>query len=330
MKLSRTLAARLVAAVGEANVLTDPDLLASYETDWTGRFRGRAACVVRPATREQVAEVLRACHAAHHPVVPQGGNTGLVGGSVPRDGEVVLSTLRLTGECVVDRGAGELIAPAGATLAQVQQAARAAGFDFGVDIVPRESCTIGGMIASNAGGVHVLRHGMMAAQVIGVEAVLASGGVIGRVPALAKDNAGYHLAPLLAGSEGTLAIVTRAHLRLVPAAPERAVALLGLADLPSALAVLERVRAELPTLSALELVLGECIDLVSRHTGSPPPLDGAPPVVLLVECAARTSQSTGHSSCCARNIKGSMSASRFATYTRRVAGRRGASSASRS
>lgn len=285
--VSSVLRAALARAVGDANVLVDPDLVASYETDWTGRFRGRAGAVVRPATTAQVADVLRACAAAGVPVVPQGGNTGLVGGSVPRDGEVVLATARLRGPCVVDRATAELVAPAGATLREVQQAARDAGFDFGVDIAPRDSCTVGGMIAANAGGVHVLRHGMMVDQVIGVEAVLADGGTIGRVPGLRKDNAGYHLAPLLAGSEGTLAVITRAHLRLVAATPARAVALLGLADVAAVVAAVERLRPLLPSLSALELVTGACIDLVVRHTGVTAPLDGAPAAVLLVECAAR-------------------------------------------
>ena len=156
---------------------------------------------------------------------------------------------------------------AGVTLQQVQSAARDAGFAFGVDIAPRASCTIGGMIAANAGGVHVLRHGMMAEQVIGLEAVLADGATIGRVPALRKDNAGYHLAALLAGSEGTLAVITRAHLRLVPAMPARAVALLGLADAATTLAVIDRIRPALPSLSALELLFAECVDLVRRHDG---------------------------------------------------------------
>lgn len=277
----------LARAVGDAHVLVDPELTAAYETDWTGRFHGRASCVVRPATTAEAAAVLHACTAAGLPVVPQGGNTGLVGGSVPSDGEVVLSTTRLRGPCIVDRAAAEIVAPAGATLREVQQAARDGGFDFGVDIAPRDSCTIGGMIATNAGGVHVLRHGMMADQVIGVEAALADGGLVGRIPALRKDNAGYHLGSLLAGSEGTLALITRAHLRLVPALPARAVALLGLADVAAVVEAVERMRPLLPSLSALELVSADCIDLVVRHTGMPAPLDDRPPALLLVECAGR-------------------------------------------
>ncbi len=288
-ELSATLRAALVATLGERHLLTDPELTATYETDWTRRFHGRAAGVARPATTAEVAGVLRACHDAGVAVVPQGGNTGLVGGGVPRGGELVLSTTRLTGACGVDRAAGELVVPAGTTLHQAQQAARAAGFDVGVDIAPRESCTIGGMIATNAGGAHVLRHGMMAEQLIAVEAVLADGAIVGRVPGLRKDTAGYHLARLLAGSEGTLAVVTRAHLRLTPALPARAVALLGVDDAAAALEVIGRMRAALPSLTALEMMFAECIDLVCRHAGVAAPLPRAHAVVLLVECAGRTS-----------------------------------------
>jgi len=287
--LSPTLRAALVRAVGEAHVLDDPERTASYERDWTGRFGGPAACVIRPGSALEVADALRACAEAGQPVVPQGGNTGLVGGSVPRAGEAVLSTARLADQCVVDRAASEIVVSAGVTLERVQAAARDAGFGFGVDIAPRASCTIGGMIAANAGGVHVLRHGMMAEQLIGLEAVLADGTTIGRVPALRKDNAGYHLAALLAGSEGTLAVVTRAHLRLVPATPSRAVALLGLADAAAAIASIDRVRSRLPSLSALELMFAECVELVGLRDGVSPPLGGAPAVYLLIECAGRAS-----------------------------------------
>jgi FAD/FMN-containing dehydrogenase len=285
--LPAALRGALTRAVGERHVLCDPELTASYETDWTGRYHGTAAAVVRPGSTDEVAVALRACRDAGVAVVPQGGNTGLVGGGVPRDGELVLSTRRLADECVIDVAASEALVGAGVTLTRLQQEARALGFDFGVDIAPRDSCTIGGMIATNAGGVHVLRYGMMAAQVIGLEAVLADGSVIGRLPALRKDNAGYHLASLLAGSEGTLAVITRAHLRLVPALPQRAVALLGLASAEDAVRAIARVRAALPSLSALELMSAECIALVCRHGGIAAPLPGAPPVILLIECAAR-------------------------------------------
>ena len=223
------LAAQLAAIVGAEHVLVDPALCAGYEIDWTRRFRGRARLVVRPRTTGEVARVVRTCAAAGVPIVPQGGNTGLVGGGVPHRGEVLLSLRRLDDLGEVDAAALEVTAAAGVTLAELQTRAREAGLEFGVDLAARDSATVGGMIATNAGGVHVLRHGTMRAQVVGIEAVLASGEVVSRMPGLLKDNAGYAVPELLAGSEGTLAVITRARLRLVRSPRHRAVALVALA-----------------------------------------------------------------------------------------------------
>ncbi|HEX7195516.1 MAG TPA: FAD-binding oxidoreductase, partial [Candidatus Limnocylindria bacterium] len=191
--------------VGEQHCLTDPALRASYETDWTRRFRGDALAVVRPGSTAEVSLVMAACADARVAVVPQGGNTGLVGGSVPRGGEVVLSLLRLNEIGAVDHDAGEVTVGAGATLAAVQEAARNAGWDVGVDLGARDSATIGGMVATNAGGVNVVRHGPMRSRLLGFEAVRADGGIIRRLPGMPKDTTGYDLGGLLAGSEGTLA-----------------------------------------------------------------------------------------------------------------------------
>jgi len=269
-------------------VTTDPDVVASFEEDWTGRWRGRAACVVRPRSTDEVVAVVRACAAHGVAIVPQGGNTGLVGGSVPRAGEVVLSLRRLDAVEPVDAAAAEIVVGAGATLAAVQSVARAAGLEFAVDIAPRASCTIGGMIATNAGGAHVIRFGMMAEQVIGVEAVCADGSVVGRVPDLRKNNAGYHLGALLAGSEGTLAVITRAHLRLVPALPERAVALVGVPGAAEAVQAIAALR-RLPSLVALEIAFAEAIDLACRFARTECPLSAGFGAALLAECAGRTS-----------------------------------------
>lgn len=274
----------LLRAVGREHLLEDPELRASHERDWTGRFGGSAACVVRPADATEVAEVVRACAAAGAAIVPQGGNTGLVGGGVPRGGEVVLSLRRLDAVEAVEDGSGGILAGAGATLVAVQRAATGAGFAFGVDIGPRDSCTIGGMIATNAGGMHVVRHGSMAAQVIGVEAVLADGTTVGRVPALEKDNAGYRLGAMLAGSEGTLGIVVRAHLRLVAAEPERAAALLGVADAARAMTAVGALRRELPSLAAIEILFPEALAMAVARTGTDAPLPPACGAALLVEC----------------------------------------------
>ncbi len=287
MSRDATLLESLRAAVGESHVLTDPDLRATYETDWTRRWRGEATAVVRPSSTDEVVAVLLACAAAGAAVIPQGGNTGLVGGSVPRtvnDGpQVVLSTLRLREMQPIDALAGEVIVGAGVALAALQAHARPAGFGFGVDLAARESATIGGMIATNAGGIHVLRHGPMRAQLLGLEAVLADGSVVRRLPGMVKDNTGYPLSSLFAGSEGTLAVITRAHLRLVPLKARRAVALLGLDAAGTAVALAGELRRSLPQLAAAELFFDAGLELVLRHTGAQPPFRASHAAYLLVE-----------------------------------------------
>ena len=203
-----TLIDALVAAVGERDVLVDDDVRASYETDWTRRFNGRARAVVRPADATEVAAVLAACREHGAAVVPQGGNTGMVGGGVPRGGEVVLSLGRLRELGEVDRATAQVTVGAGVTLAALQAHARAAGLDAGVDLGGRDSATIGGMVATNAGGIQTMRHGTVRARVAGLQAVLADGAIVDRRAGLLKDNAGYDLPALLIGSEGTLGVVT--------------------------------------------------------------------------------------------------------------------------
>ena len=276
----------LRAIVGERHCLTDPDLRASYETDWTRRWSGVALAVVRPGSTDEVAAILRVCASARVGVVPQGGNTGLVGGSVPRGGEIVLSTARLAGVEAVDNDAGEVTVGAGATLAAVQSAARAAGWEVGVDLGARDTATIGGMVATNAGGVNVLRHGPMRRQVLGFEAVLADGTILRRLPGMAKDNTGYDLGGLLAGSEGTLAVITRIRLRLVPPLAHRAVAVVGFPDSASAVAAAGRLRRELASAMALELFTDAGLELVMRHAGVAAPFAARRPVYLLAEAGS--------------------------------------------
>lgn len=277
----------LRAALGTSNVLTDADLRAGYEVDWTGRWRGEAAAVVRPGSVDEVAAVLRACRSAGVAVIPQGGNTGLVGGSVPRGAaqrpQIILSTFHLRDLEPVDPLVGEVTVGAGVTLAALQAHAHAAGFGFGVDLGARDSATIGGMIATNAGGIHVLRHGPMREQLIGIEAVLADGSVVRRLPGMVKDNTGYHLASLLAGSEGTLAVITRARLRLVPLMASRAVAVLALPGAAEAVAVAGELRRALPSLAAAELFFNDGLALVLRHGGGEPPFRQAHRAYLLIE-----------------------------------------------
>jgi FAD/FMN-containing dehydrogenase len=283
--VSARLATALAEVVGDAHALVEPDLTAAYETDWTGRYSGRAAAVVRPATTDEVAETMRVCAAFGAAVVPQGGNTGLVGGSVPRAGEVVISLRRLDALDPVDDAAGQVTAGAGATIAALHGHAAEAGMVYGVDLASRDSATVGGTIATNAGGVNVVKYGSTRSQVIGLEAVLPDGQVLRRMAALAKDSTGYDLPGLLTGSEGTLGIITAARLRLAPAPANRVVALLGVESTADALTVLREVR-HLPSLHAIEWFHAQGMTLVREHAGLPDPLPRPYGTYVLVECAA--------------------------------------------
>lgn len=281
------LATELARIVGDGQVIVDPEMRASYETDWTRRYSGRARLVVRPAGTAEVAAVVRACAAHGAAVVPQGGNTGLVGGSVPRGGEVVLSLVRLRDLDPVDTLAAQVTAGAGVTIAEVQDRARAAGLEYPVDLASRDSATVGGTIATNAGGMRVARFGPTRAQLMGIEAVLADGQVVSRLSGLIKDNTGYDLPGLLTGSEGTLAIVTRARLRLVPMLSERTTALLGVVSTEAAVELLARLRRRLDSLDAAEAFFEEGMELVCAHTGAARPFAARQACYVLVECAAR-------------------------------------------
>jgi FAD/FMN-containing dehydrogenase len=277
----------LTEVVGTAHLLSDPALTAGFERDWTGRFGGRARLVVRPADTAEVAGVVAACAEAGAAIVPQGGNTGLVGGGVPRDGEVVLSLRRLDAIGPADRGAGQITAAAGATLAALQAAARAEGMDAGLDFAARDAATVGGIVACDAGGARALRHGTARARVAGLEAVLADGSVISRLTGLLKDNAGYDLPALLVGSEGTLGVITRVRWRLAPALPARVAALLPLSSAAEAAELLAILRAEVPSLESCDFFLDDGLALVLEQQRRASPLRARAPVYVLAECAAR-------------------------------------------
>ncbi|QRY61421.1 FAD-binding oxidoreductase [Gordonia sp. PDNC005] len=276
----------LRAIVGDTHVVTESDVAAPYLTDWTGEWHGDAA-VVRPGDTAEVAAVLRLCTAHEVKVTPQGGNTGLVGGSTPPPNDsrpwVLLSLRRLDTVGLPD-GSGMCIrAGAGATLTKVHTAATAVpelGLMFGVDLAARDSATIGGMVATNAGGIRMIRYGDMRSQVLGLEAVLPSGEVFSRWRPLRKDNVGYHLPGLITGSEGTLAVVTRVLLRLVQRTYRTGVALVGAADVDAARRVLFAVQRSGHTIEAAEIMTRTGVDLVAQ-TGVRTQIDAG--ATLLVE-----------------------------------------------
>ena len=278
----------LVAVVGRPNAVLDPDVRAASEVDWTGRFRGATPVVLRPGDTAQVAAIIGVCRRFGIRVVPQGGNTGLVGGGVPMHGEVVVSLRRLDTIQPVDRTARQVTVGAGATLAGVRAAAHTAGLAYAVDLGARDTATVGGMIATNAGGINLLRHGGTREQLLGVEAVLGNGDTISHLGGLAKDNTGYHLASLLCGSEGTLGIVTAARLRLISRHDHRVTALLACADVHAAVDAVAQLRGQLDDLEAAELFLETGLALVCEAFDLRQPFPHEHAVYLLVEVAGLT------------------------------------------
>jgi FAD/FMN-containing dehydrogenase len=278
---------QLSEIVGPAHVLTDPGEVASYTTDWTGRFVGSGTTVVRPASVEEVASVVDLCRRERIAIVPQGGNTGMVGGGVPLRGELVVSLRRLDRVEPVDTVSQQVTAGAGATVESVQRAAAAAGLRYAVDFGGRGSATVGGSVATNAGGINLIRFGGTREQLVGIEAVLGNGEVVRQMSGLVKDNTGYHLPSLLCGSEGTLGIVTAARFRLVGATPHRVVAFVAMASVEAAVAAVAVWRVALPSLEAAELVFDEGVRLVASEFGVPVPFAEPSPVYVLLEVGAR-------------------------------------------
>ena len=282
MTLPSSLLRSLAAIVGKPHVLTG-DATAGFAVDWTGRFQGPTPAVVRPGDTAEVAAVLALCTDAGVPVVPQGGNTGLVGGGVPLHGEVVLSLARLKQLGPVDHDAAQVTAGAGVTLQQVADGDP--GLDLGILIASRGSATVGGAVATNAGGLRVLRFGPMRAQLRGIEAVLADGTVLSHLAGLVKDNTGYDYPSLLAGSEGTLAVVTQARLRLVPRLRDMVTALAGLNGLEELHALARQAVREVPGLVSAEFFTRTGLDILVAHAGLAPPLRVPAPAYLLLEAS---------------------------------------------
>jgi len=274
----------LRSTVGAANVLTEGDLSA-WEVDWRRRWRGRALSVVRPGDTAEVAAVVRACADARVAVVPQGGNTGLVGGGVPDDTgtQVVLTLQRMNRVRDIDEANLTLTADAGCVLQALQQAAGERGLLLPLSLAAEGSCTIGGNLATNAGGTQVLRWGNARELCLGLEVVTAAGEVWDGLSGLRKDNTGYDLRDLMIGSEGTLGIITAATLKLAPLPAATTTALAACADLAQCVALLKLARTRLGAgLTGFEAMGRFALDLVARHFPAlPQPLPDAPWTVLL-------------------------------------------------
>jgi FAD/FMN-containing dehydrogenase len=274
---------------GTRAVLTDPADIRPWLTDWRGRYHGRAAAILSPATTAEAAAIVAAARDLGVALVPQGGNTSMVGGATPpADGSaLILSTRRLRALRSMNADAGLAVAEAGVILAELHDAANEAGMRFPLTLGARGSATIGGLVSTNAGGTQVLRFGTMRRLVAGVEAVLPDGSVHDGLSALKKDNRGYDLNQLLVGAEGTLGLVTAAALVLVPMVRTRAVGWAGVASPEDALALLRRMEARTPTIESFEIIPGPSLNLVVEHIhGTRAPLTGDHPWHVLVEAAS--------------------------------------------
>ena len=272
----------LQQVVGAEHVLTSD--LGSYGTDWTGRFIGSPSVVVRPANTSEVSHILQLCSRFNIAVVPQGGNTGLVGGTVADEGHVIVSTRRLNSLGPVDAASQQISVGAGVTVEQVHEAAKNHGLRYAVDFGARGSATIGGTIATNAGGINVLRFGSTRHQVVGIEAVLPNGDVIEHMAGLMKDNTGYDIASLLCGSEGTLGIITAARLRLLPLHSSRTTVLLGCDSTQEVVNVVQGIRQQFDSLDAAELFYADGANLVAQAFNVAIPFTAS--VYLLLEFSA--------------------------------------------
>ena len=251
--------------LGPRGLTTDPELMAPWLTDWRGRYTGKACALAVPADTREVAELVALCARHAVAIVPQGGNSGMSGGATPdNSGEALLLSLRrLNGIGAVEVAARQIVCGAGVVLQNLHAAAEHAGLRFPLTLGGKGSATVGGLIATNAGGSQVLRHGSMRAQVLGLEVVLADGTIWSALTPLKKDNRGFDLKQMFIGSEGTLGIVTAATLKLEPAAAQRAVVWAGLATISDArrlLLLAENTAGD--ALEGFEVLPKNCLDAV--------------------------------------------------------------------
>lgn len=276
--------------LGPKGLTTDPEAISAWLTDWRGRFTGKALAMASPVTTEEVAALVRLCAKHGVPIVPQGGNSGMSGGATPDDSgtAILLSLRRLNTIIDLDPVARKVTCGAGVILHDLHEAAAAHDLRFPLTLGGKGSATVGGLIATNAGGTQVLRHGSMRAQVLGLEAVLADGQVLSLLEPLKKDNRGLDLKQLLIGSEGTLGIVTAATLRLIPATAARSVIWAGVSSLTDARELLLFFQASTPDLlEGFEVMAQDTLDDVLAYLpAARSPLAGRHAWHALVELAA--------------------------------------------
>ncbi len=259
---------QLSAIVGAAGIVTDAADMAPYLTDWRGNYTGAAMAIVRPASTVEVAEVVKLCAATKTPMVPQGGNTGLVGGGIPDNSgnAIIVSLRRMNRIREVDLANSAMVVEAGCILQTIQETAREHHQHFPLSLAAEGSCTIGGNLSTNAGGTAVLRYGNTRDLVLGIEAVMPDGRIWNGLKALRKDNTGYDLKQLLMGAEGTLGIITAAVLKLFPIAQSRCTAMIALSQAADSVALLKLIRDGLgDRLTGFELMSRICIDGVIKH-----------------------------------------------------------------
>ncbi|WP_408054991.1 FAD-binding oxidoreductase [Stutzerimonas azotifigens] len=287
MAVDNVLIERLQALLGETGLIRDPQRMAPYLCDWRKAYRGRAALVLRPASTGEAAAAVRLCHEAGVPLVPQGGNTGLCGGSIPDDSgeQVVLSLSRMNRIRALDVQNDTVTVEAGVILAQLQAAAAEAGRLFPLSLGAEGSCTVGGNLATNAGGTAVLRYGNMRELTLGLEVVLPDGQVWNGLRGLRKDNTGYDLKQLFIGAEGTLGVITAAVLKLYPAIRSRATAWTALPSAEAAVALIGALRARCgDRLTGFELMSRQSLEFVLRHLpGCSDPFAEPHPWYVLIE-----------------------------------------------
>jgi FAD/FMN-containing dehydrogenase len=285
----QTLVEAVATRFGPKAAITDPGVIEPWLTDWRKRFHGAAPAMLCPASTEEVAAIVSLAAEAGVPLVPQGGNTGMVGGATPPpDGSALLLSMRRMNRIrSLSAQSGLAIAEAGVILADLRDAAEAQGRRFPLDLGARGSATIGGLVSTNAGGVQVLRFGTMRSLVAGVQAVLPDGSVHDGLAALKKDNRGYDLNQLLIGAEGTLGVVTAATLRLVPGIASRAVAWVGLDSPAKALELLRMAQVATDAVESFEILPGPTLALVLDHVpGTRAPLASAHAWHVIVEAVA--------------------------------------------